>query len=314
MKNKPITERVNAGLFKQKQLKTTEPLLNVGPAGVRGNNKTRNIPSPAKQNDDTKVGVTTTKTSVAAGELLKGKEKTRTKLYSDLDPSERKAAKAWNLKKYGTHNPTKEIEGVDNSIGTGEFEPDTQGPDVETTTKDFVATRKRESGSALAPWEIRQQSRGLKKSAKDIRQNANKIDKANSRMKGLDENSSKYKRLKNKVDSLTTLGEGFDSNMAVRNRQAEVSANHATNDKFKGPGSDEGLEDLSRAEQVKIIEDGNYKKEGVGTSPTSQVTTKTTDTTNVDAGAVTKDVDAVVEKSTPNFFKKKSPIKMKYFK
>jgi len=46
-KNTPITARVNAGLFNQKT-GVTEPLLNVGPAGVYGNNQTRDIPSPSK--------------------------------------------------------------------------------------------------------------------------------------------------------------------------------------------------------------------------------------------------------------------------
>ena len=46
-KNTPITARVNAGLFNQKK-GITEPLLGVGPAGVYGNNQTRDIPSPSK--------------------------------------------------------------------------------------------------------------------------------------------------------------------------------------------------------------------------------------------------------------------------
>ena len=43
MNNKPITARVKSGMFK-----TKEPLLNVGPAGVDGNNQTRTMPSPSK--------------------------------------------------------------------------------------------------------------------------------------------------------------------------------------------------------------------------------------------------------------------------
>ena len=43
MNNTPITARVKSGMFK-----TKEPLLNVGPAGVDGNNKTRAMPSPSK--------------------------------------------------------------------------------------------------------------------------------------------------------------------------------------------------------------------------------------------------------------------------
>ena len=46
--NTPITARVSKGLFGKKSLSTTEPLLNVGAAGVSGNNQTRDIPSPSK--------------------------------------------------------------------------------------------------------------------------------------------------------------------------------------------------------------------------------------------------------------------------
>tara|TARA_R110000772_G_scaffold32890_4_gene80237 strand:- start:3651 stop:4136 length:486 start_codon:yes stop_codon:yes gene_type:complete len=46
-KNVPITARVSTGLF-NKNKGVTEPLLNVGPAGVNGNNKTKDIPSPSK--------------------------------------------------------------------------------------------------------------------------------------------------------------------------------------------------------------------------------------------------------------------------
>jgi len=46
-KNTPITARVSTGLFNKKK-GVTEPLLNVGQAGVHGNNQTRDIPSPSK--------------------------------------------------------------------------------------------------------------------------------------------------------------------------------------------------------------------------------------------------------------------------
>lgn len=56
--------------------------------------------------------------------VIKGEEKKRTVLYSDLDSSIRDAARTFNLEKYGTLNPT--AEGLaDNTMGTGEFEEDT---------------------------------------------------------------------------------------------------------------------------------------------------------------------------------------------
>jgi hypothetical protein len=46
--NTPITARISKGLFGKSSSKVTEPLLNVGPAGVSGNNQTKDIPSPSK--------------------------------------------------------------------------------------------------------------------------------------------------------------------------------------------------------------------------------------------------------------------------
>ena len=72
-KNTPITARINTGLFNQKK-GVKEPLLDVGPAGVYGNNQTRDIPSPSKmkgysmkaspfKQKATKVGVNVLKTT-----------------------------------------------------------------------------------------------------------------------------------------------------------------------------------------------------------------------------------------------------------
>ncbi len=54
-KNVPITQR--AEVKTNSKNKVEEPLLNVGPAGVYGNNQTRKIPSPAKQTVPLEPGV-----------------------------------------------------------------------------------------------------------------------------------------------------------------------------------------------------------------------------------------------------------------
>ena len=73
MANQPITSRVKQGLFK-----TKEPLLNVGPAGVDGNNKTANVPSPAKQvkkkGSIKAPAIVNVKKSTTSGTIIKGKE------------------------------------------------------------------------------------------------------------------------------------------------------------------------------------------------------------------------------------------------
>jgi len=112
-KNVPITARVNAGLFNQKK-GVTEPVLNVGPAGVYGNNQTKNIPSPSKKRgytmkaspfkqkaDEGDIKVITQDPDTKKEVTVKGKDKKvytkpkRTKegdeAYAKLTPEQRKA-------------------------------------------------------------------------------------------------------------------------------------------------------------------------------------------------------------------------------
>jgi hypothetical protein len=65
-KNIPITARVSKGLFGQK---ATEPVLNVGQAGVYGNNITKGDPSPGKMMNSP---LKQTKTEGAGDKILKG--------------------------------------------------------------------------------------------------------------------------------------------------------------------------------------------------------------------------------------------------
>jgi len=303
MKNTPITERVNAGLFKQKGLKTTEPLLNVGPAGVRGNNKTKNVTSPAKSTPGekdkpkTKVGVNVSKTTTVAGDILTGKKgdkgetiHTTGKSLKGLTPEQldwrnNEIEKLGGLDGYHKKWGNKKT-GKARVVGATADEPDTQGPDIESTTNEFVATQKRENNSSLNPWEVRQQSRGVKKSGKDQRQAGNKLDRINRRigkMKKEDQvvGNKKFDRLSRKKTENTNELDAFDKNMTARTRQVEVSANAANKDKFKGASIDNELGDFA---------DGGASKIKSG------------------------DIKTTNNKKTEGFFKKKSPMKMKYFK
>jgi|DEB0MinimDraft_4_1074332.scaffolds.fasta_scaffold00050_15 hypothetical protein len=91
---------------------------------------------------DTKVTKGTPGTSGTPG-------KKKTILYSDLPESERAAAREYNMKKYGTHNPT--AEGLaDNTIVT-EGTPGTPGtPDTEETTTTPIYTR--DETDAIRPY------------------------------------------------------------------------------------------------------------------------------------------------------------------
>lgn len=79
---------------------------------------------------------------------------TRTKLYSDLSPEDREAARKYNMEKYGTHNPTKEGK-ANNTIVT---KPAVAGKDGERTTQyKPVLTEARDADKVdvFLPWERR---------------------------------------------------------------------------------------------------------------------------------------------------------------
>ena len=128
-KNTPITARISTGLFNQKK-GVKEPLLDVGPAGVSGNNQTRDIPSPSKMRGFTMkaspfkqkaelkdpVKTETTKQNIKVLDPVVT-EDTRIKTAKDVGVSQDKV-NAYNLKKYGTVNPTKDGK-ANNKTGTG---------------------------------------------------------------------------------------------------------------------------------------------------------------------------------------------------
>jgi hypothetical protein len=199
MKNTPITARVKSGMFK-----TKEPLLNVGPAGVDGNNKTRTMPSPSKMKgysmksspfkdlteaeksaqsenektlqsgkDNSGVSSQSTKTVKTAGDIVKGKEITRNKSWDDLRAegmSEEKIteAKAWRKK-----NPNAARDQVD----TGTFEPDTVGPDKETKVKTNTDLYRKSTGKAQSAYDRRNNFRANTRANRGVNKNERKLEK-----------------------------------------------------------------------------------------------------------------------------------------
>jgi len=114
-----------------------------------------------------------------------GEEKTRTYTYDDMrangaTEAEIEAAKKHNEEKYGTQNPTKE--GLaNNTIGTGDFEPDEPGTPDETN---YSATEifRQDFGTNVGDLENREMNRVIKKAEKDVRRG--KIKSARSEAKG----------------------------------------------------------------------------------------------------------------------------------
>ena len=298
-KNTPITARVNAGLFNQKK-GITEPLLNVGPAGVYGDNQTKDIPSPSKKRgysmakkkidspikqaaEAAEVGVNVLESSSTGDQIVEGKKIKRNKTFADLEAEGITVTP--EMKQWAKDNP----DAPRTQVETGESEPDTVVPGTTTETEEFTPTQTRDTNDAMSPWRVRQQSRSVKKSGKDVRQSQNKLDATNRKLKKLKDagitSGRKFDRLKSKFTENTNELDAFNKNMTARTRQVEMSSDPlGKNGTFESSTRNMDLVDADKTYegQKKIIKEGGVKS------------------TN--------------KKSTPSFFKTKSPMKKNYFK
>ena len=287
-KNIPITARVESGLFNQKK-GVKEPLLNVGPAGVHGDNQTRDIPSPSKLRGYSmkkktespikqKVGVLESEST--GDKIVKGKKITRNKTFADLEAEGITVTD--EMKQWAKDNPNVPRDQVD----TGQSEPDEVIPGDEK--EKFTATQTRDKMDAMSPWRVRQQSRSIKKSGKDVRQSQNKLDATNRKLKKLSDagitSGRKFDRLTAKQTENTNELDAFNKNMTARTRQVEMSKDPLKTGTFDSASRDMELYDASKTYegQKEIIKAGGVKATG--------------------------------KKSSPNFFKSKSPMKKNYFK
>ena len=268
-KNTPITARINSGLFNQKK-GITEPLLNVGPAGVYGDNQTKDIPSPskkrgyAKRSPLKKVGVNVVKSESTGDQIVKGKKITRNKTWDDLRAEGMSEEKITEAKAFRKKNP----DGARDQVDTGKSEPDTVIPGTTTETNEFTPTQTRDKNDAMSPWRVRQQSRSIKKSGKDVRQSQNKLDKTNRRLAGMDKadkvvGNRKYDKLMSKFNENTNELDAFNKNMTARTRQVEMSSDPlGKSGTFDSASRDMELPDASKtyAGQKTIIEEDGIKK------------------------------------------------------
>ena len=316
-KNTPITARVNAGLFNQKK-GITEPLLNVGPAGVYGDNQTKDIPSPSKKRgysmakkkvdspikQAAEVGVNVLESSSTGDQIVEGKKIKRNKTFADLEAEGITVTP--EMRQWSKDNPT----AVRDQVETGETGPDTVVPGTTTETEEFTPTQTRDTNDAMSPWRVRQQSRSVKKSGKDVRQSQNKLDATNRKLKKLKDagitSGRKFDRLKSKFTENTNELDAFNKNMTARTRQVEMSSDPlGKNGTFESSTRNMDLVDADTTYegQKKIIKDGGVRKKRPIVKAVNELTP---------AGIV--EPKTVLGKSTPSFFKTKSPMKKNYFK
>ena len=213
--NKPITSRVQHATDKGM---VRQPLLNMGSPvkqKVKLENAAQEVNESVRAMENGKVGVRNSSTRVEPAKLVKGKKKTI--LYTDLPPEQREAARAYNKKKYGTHNPT--AAGLaDNTTQT----PDTYTPGKTSTASSFGEYKTAVKGDAKKPWHRRQDMRSTKLSTKGVIKTQDKIDKLNRKknklVKKYDANKDGIldKAEKSKVKSKGFLGIGNDARSLSR--------------------------------------------------------------------------------------------------
>lgn len=147
--SKPITNKVQ----------TSSPLKNTGDIPKKKGKATVNKGGYKVEVDD-------------AVNIIPGKEGQpaveRTKLYSDLPESQRAAAREYNQKKYGTHNPTKEGK-ANNKITVQDAVPATPPSGKRTIEEKPLVTEARDASKVdtFYPWEARFAKRTQKIAARD---------------------------------------------------------------------------------------------------------------------------------------------------
>jgi len=204
MKNTPITARVKSGMFK-----TKEPLLNVGPAGVDGNNKTRTMPSPSKMKgysmksspfkelteaeksaqaenkktlqsgkDNSGVSSQSTTTVKTAGDIVKGKEIMKKVKGDKVERLAVPGTPEYDRWKAAVDaDPSIEDRYKDKEVGTGTFEPDTVGPDKETKVKTNTDLYRKSTGKAQSAYDRRNNFRANTRANRGVNKNERKLGK-----------------------------------------------------------------------------------------------------------------------------------------
>jgi hypothetical protein len=327
-KNTPITARISTGLFNQKK-GVTEPLLDVGPAGVRGNNQTKDIPSPSKMkgysmkaspfkqkadndspySDENVIQSKNTTQSAGSQIVSKGKEITEAVNTDTYDGSGGYASNDdWNdflATPAGAEYTKKNTK----QVGTGKFEDDTVTNipgETKTTLGDLEVKGQR---GMVAGWEVNQQARKQKRLSDDISDSEKNMGKYTGRLaKHTDPLTGKAKkgherRFRNATANLsesTRNNKNSTSQLDTYSRGVAQGASGHGGDTFsvKTKATLSDLGDLEKQNQ--------YNTDGTIGGPKVESNTNPAEDKKTDVVAPNK--------MNSKFFKKKSPLKMKYFK
>jgi len=312
-KNTPITARVNAGLFNQKK-GITEPLLNVGPAGVYGDNQTKDIPSPSKMRGYAKRSPFKQKNEgdVTVKKEIKGPDTTKTVTVPGTPGTENYDQAIIDNGSTILDRPAtpEETRIANKRIADGLAADVAAAKPIEKeivvkgeTKKSEEPVLTRDDVDAFQPWEVRQQSRSIKKSGKDVRQSQNKLDATNRKLKKLEDagvtSGKKFSRLTAKQAENTSELGSFEKNQTNRDRQVEISANPNRKTTYKGVERNLRQSDATTSTRNKLV-DADLLNDVSGVS--NNAITGNDNDTNINTGinplttSTNKEVTAVAEK------------------
>lgn len=333
MKNTPITARVSTGLFNQKK-GVTEPLLNVGKAGVHGNNQTKATSSPSKMKGySMKASPFKQQNQPKADEgdikvvsIEKGKD-TIEKVTVPGTPgtSNYDAAVAAE----GTKIVDPKLITTEMTAKLNKLRVDARAADAAAAKpieKEIVVKGKdkkrerpiqtRDSEDTQTARERSNTVRGGKRMNRKERQAQKKIDRLNRKSNAINpETGEKYDRKKQKIARLMKEAEDnrklASASSEGAQRQAEQNRSISARKTGTLKSNERNLRESDMSESTKnTLVDKNL---GVGQNNQSNPNPATSGVTK-EVMTGTDDVNTTNFKKAPDFFKKKSPLKMKYFK
>lgn len=347
--NTPITARVNKGLFGKKSLSTTEPLLNVGAAGVSGNNQTRDIPSPSKmksafkmmtspfKNDPdipyavSKTGTPGTSTKGAGAILVEGEQKTKTIPGQKVERLAKKGTPEYDRwLEAVTNDPSIEDKYKPREVPDGEKKPDTYktGSTTETTPGSLESDQlyTRDKGDAQTALDRRGNIRAGIVSARKEKGADIKVAKAEAKL-GYSTDSegnkttisdskayTKKAKLEAKVKQAKTNQKVAAGETKGAKTQSEANIKGSSAKDVKGEGRKLSLADMTTADQEALHAKNRAAEAKSKTFTEANGTSGANPTELSTTKLLGVDIPASDAKTNNGFFAKKSALKMKYFK
>ena len=321
-KNTPITARVNAGLFNQKK-GITEPLLNVGPAGVYGDNQTRDIPSPSKiKGYSMKASPFKQEKKVVADEgdikIITPGENTTKKITVPGTPGTENLDQAiidngtTILDRPATAEETriankriadakaKDIEGAEPTEKEVVVKGKPRERPVQTKDTEDTQTARERSNTVRGGTRMNRKEKNY--AIKEAKRQA-KIDNPDDRKAR--NKAVKLAKNKAKLSQATKNKELAASSAAGAKRQADQNKSISARKTGTLKSDEKDLRESSMSESTR----NTLVDRQLGVDTTTQ------EKTNPEiAGVTQKEIDGVGSKKTSGFFKTKSPMKKNYFK